>query len=69
MASRRNVYIERRDDGKYEVKHARERDPGLVRDTQREAIEAARREYPGVRPDVERVRDTTRGHRDKWRKA
>lgn len=69
MASRRQVFIERRDDGKYEVKHAREKDPGIVRGTQGEAIDAARRQYPGVRPDVERVRNTTRGHRDKWRKA
>jgi len=69
MASRRNVFIERRDDGKYEVKHAHDRNPGIVRDTQREAIDAARRRYPGSRPDVERVRNTTGGHRDKWRKA
>jgi uncharacterized protein DUF2188 len=69
MACRRQVYIERRDDGRYEVKHACARDPGIVTGTQGEAIDAARREYPGLRPDVERVRNTTRGHRDKWRKA
>jgi Uncharacterized protein conserved in bacteria (DUF2188) len=69
MASRRNAYIERRDDGRYEVKHARERNPGIVRDTQREAIDAARRRYPDSHPDVERVRHTSRGKPDQWRKA
>jgi hypothetical protein len=40
-----------------------------VRDTQREAIDAARRRYPDSHPDVERVRHTSRGKPDQWRKA
>jgi hypothetical protein len=37
--------------------------------TQREAIERARELNPSGRPLVERVRNTDRGGRDKWRKA
>lgn len=67
--ARKNVYIERRDDGRYEVKHPHERNPGVATRTQKQAIDAAKRLYPDVRPDVERVRNTTGGKRDKWRKA
>jgi hypothetical protein len=37
--------------------------------TQREAIQRAKELNPGKAPLVERVRDTARGGRDKWRKA
>lgn len=33
-----------------------------------EAIELARELNPGISPHVERVRNTSAGHRDKWRK-
>lgn len=69
MARRGNVYIERRYDHRYEVKHRHQSNPGIVRDTQREAIDAARRRYPDTRPDVERVKHTSRGKPDQWRKA
>ena len=66
---KRHVYIERRPDGKYEVKLARQSNPGIVKGTQKAAIDAAKQRYPESQPDVERVRNTNRGHRDKWRKA
>ncbi len=63
------VFIERRDDGKYTVTRQGAQRAGAVTDTQKAAIEESRRMHPGVRPDVERQRDTDRGGRDKWRKA
>jgi hypothetical protein len=70
MASKRNVYVERGKDGLYRAKHAHNDSPtGIATDTQRQAIEAVKRQYPGVRPDVERQRNTKAGGRDRWRKA
>jgi hypothetical protein len=67
---KRNLYIERRKDhGDYAVKHAKQATPLATAETQAGAIEIAKKINPGVRPDVERVRNTTRGSRDKWRKA
>lgn len=68
--SKKNLYIERRkDQGDYAVKHAKQATPLATAETQARAIEIAKRMNPGVRPDVERVRNTTKGSRDKWRKA
>ena len=67
MASK-NIYIERGDDGKYRAKHAHGASTGIVTGTQREAIDAVKRQFPGAHPDVERVRNTSGGRRDKWRK-
>jgi hypothetical protein len=70
MASKHNVYIERGDDGKYRAKHAHNDAPtGIVTDTQKQAIDAVKHRFPDAHPDVERVRNTKGGHRDKWRKA
>ena len=63
------VYIERRDDGKYTATRQGAQRAGAVTDTQKEAIDESRRMYPGVRPDVERQRDTDKGGHDKWRRA
>jgi uncharacterized protein YdaT len=64
-----NVYVERRDDGKYAVKREGAERASAITDTQKQAIERAKEIAPGTRPDVERVRDTDAGGRDKWRKA
>jgi hypothetical protein len=67
---KRNLYIERRkEQGDYAVKHAKEATPLATAETQARAIEIAKKLNPGVRPDVERVRNTVGGKRDKWRKA
>ena len=63
------IFIERRDDDKYTVTKQGADRASAVTETQKEAIQEARRMYPGVRPDVERQRETDRGGRDKWRKA
>lgn len=67
--AKKNIYIERGNDGKYRAKHSHGAGTGISTDTQREAIEAVKTRFPGVRPDVERVRNTKGGSRDKWRKA
>ena len=64
-----NIYIERRDDGKYAVKKEGAERASAITDTQKEAIERAKEISPDTRPDVERVRNTKTGDRDKWRKA
>ena len=64
-----NIYVERRPDGTYVVER-----PGAIRasavcQTQAEAIERAKEIAPNTRPDVERVRHTSRGVPDHWRKG
>ena len=61
-----NVYIERLEDGRYAVRE-RGKPPITTAKTQAEAIAAAHRIFPDVNLDIERVRDTDRGSRDKWR--
>lgn len=63
-----NVYIEQRDDGKYAVKRANAERASAVTDTQRAAIDEAKRMFPDVKPDIERVRHTKVGEPDQWRK-
>jgi uncharacterized protein YdaT len=63
------TYVVKRDDGTYGVKWGGADRVSAVTDTQAEAIRRAREIAPGVRPHVERVRDTDVGGRDKWRHA
>jgi len=64
-----NVYIERRPQGDYAVRQEHSQRASAVERTQAEAIERARELFPGVSPDVERVRHTSKGKPDHWRKA
>ena len=64
-----DVYIEQRPQGDYAVRKEHSKRASAVEPTQAQAIERAREMFPGVRPDVERVRRTTKGNPDKWRKA
>jgi len=63
------LFIERREEeGDYAIRR-----PGADRisghePTQAEAIDRARENDPDATLQVERVRDTDGGHRDKWRK-
>ncbi|MGD0462086.1 MAG: DUF2188 domain-containing protein [Tepidisphaeraceae bacterium] len=68
MAARR-IFVEQRPEGDYAVRRQGSDRASAVEPTQAQAIERARELAPGVRPDVERVRDTEAGGRDKWRKA
>jgi hypothetical protein len=62
-----NVYIEETPDGKYQVKVRGNPIPVAETPTQREAEEKVKQLYPGVHPDVERVRHTDKGKPDQWR--
>jgi len=61
-------FIERRDNGDYAVRRPDSERASAVTPTQQEAIERARQIDPNAVIHVERVRDTNRGGRDKWRK-
>jgi len=62
------LFIERREEGDYAIrKPAAERISGHET-TQAEAIGRAKEIDPNAAILVERVRNTDRGHRDKWRK-
>jgi hypothetical protein len=63
------LYVERRDQGDYAVRKANSQRASAVLPTQAEAIERAKELNPNGRPVVERVRNTTAGGRDKWRRA
>ncbi len=67
MADKR-IYVERRPEGDYAVRRPGSDRASAVEPTQKEAIERARELGPGVAPHVERVRHTSAGNRDKWRK-
>ena len=67
MAKER-LFVEQRPQGDYAVRKPDSERASSVRSTQAEAIERARELNPGVPPLVERVRDTSVGGRDKWRK-
>ena len=62
------IFIERRPQGDYAIRRRGSEKASRVLPTQREAVERARELSPNGTILVERVRDTTRGSRDKWRK-
>ena len=63
------LFVERRPQGDYAVRKGNSERASAVASTQAEAIARARELNPGKAPLVERVRDTSDGKRDKWRKA
>lgn len=67
MSIKNHYYIEQTEDGRYAVRSEGSDRASAVLDTQREAIERARELNPNDHPDVERVRNTSKGGRDKWR--
>jgi hypothetical protein len=62
------LFVERREQGDYAVRRGGAERASAVENTQAEAIERAREIQPGAAVLVERVRNTSRGRRDKWRK-
>jgi len=66
--SDKRLFVEQREEGDYAVRRPKSERASAVADTQKEAIEIAKTMNPGVAPLVERVRDTSKGTRDKWRK-
>jgi hypothetical protein len=62
-------FIERREnEGDYAIRRPDSDRASGTADTQREAIERAREMDPNATIEVERVRNTDRGGRDKWRR-
>jgi hypothetical protein len=62
-----NIYVEREEDGTYvATQNKRVIAKG---DTQAQAVARARRKEPDDPVLAERVRDTKRGSRDKWRRV
>jgi hypothetical protein len=67
--SRKQLFIERREQGDYAVRKPNSGRASVVTQTQGEAIDWAQaHNQDGGQILVERVRSTDRGHPDKWRK-
>jgi len=67
--ARRELFIERREqEGDYAIRRPGAPRASATELTQAEAIERARDMEPNAAILVERVRNTDRGGRDKWRK-
>jgi len=67
--SKGNIFVERRGSGQYAVLKPGAERASAILPTQAEAIERAKEISPNTRPDVERVRHTSVGKPDQWRKA
>jgi uncharacterized protein YdaT len=65
----KRLFVEQRPEGDYAVRKANSERASDVLPTQAEAIERAKELNPGASPVVERVRNTTAGKPDQWRKA
>ncbi|CAJ2810072.1 DUF2188 domain-containing protein [Burkholderia pseudomallei] len=66
--SKDKIFVERRPQGDYAVRRPNSQRASDVLPTQAEAIERARELNNGNDPLVERVRHTSQGKPDKWRK-
>jgi hypothetical protein len=64
----KSIFVERRDEGDYAVRQPGSKRASAVEPTQAEAIERAKEINPDAAIHVERVRRTSGGHPDKWRK-
>lgn len=65
----KHYYIEQNDHHKYAVRAMNSVRASSLHDTQAKAIAAVKRLNPNDHPNVERVRDTSRGRREQWRSA
>jgi hypothetical protein len=68
MPDKDRLFVERRPQGEYAVRKPDSERARDVLPTQAEAIERAKEMGHGKAPLVERVRHTTGGNPDKWRK-
>lgn len=64
-----NLFVERRPEGDYAVRKPNSERASAVAPTQAQAIERARQLNPDAAVHIERVRNTSGGSPDKWRKA
>ena len=67
MPTRKHYFVEQRADGRYAVRAKGSKRASTILATQREAIARVNALNATDHPDVERVRNTKVGHRDKWR--
>ena len=67
MSTDKHYFVEQTDDGRYAVRAKGAERASDILDTQRDAIDRVQELNPNDRPDVERVRNTQVGGRDKWR--
>lgn len=67
--AKKHYFVEQTDDHRYAVRAKGAQRASDVLDTQREAIDRVNELNPNDRPDVERVRNTIGGGRDKWRRS
>jgi uncharacterized protein YdaT len=65
----KKLFVEKRPEGDFAVRKGNSERASAVLPTQAEAIERAKELNPGASPVVERVRNTTAGKPDQWRKA
>ena len=68
MSDDDQLFVERRPKGDYAVRRGNSERASAVLPTQAEAIERAKELSPNKAPLVERVRYTSGGDPDKWRK-
>jgi hypothetical protein len=66
--SKNNLFVERRPQGDYAVRKPDSKRASAVEPTQAKAIERAQDLNPNAAVHVERVRNTSVGSPDKWRK-
>lgn len=64
----KKIFVEQRPQGDYAVRRPNSERASAVTQTQRQAIDRAAEIAPSARILVERVRDTSVGGRDQWRK-
>jgi hypothetical protein len=67
MPENKEIYVERRPQGDYAVRKPNSERASAVTPTQGEAIDRAKQIAPNSAIHVERVRNTDKGHPDKWR--
>jgi hypothetical protein len=69
MATGKHYFIEQRPNGQFAATPKGGTRAAGVFDNQHQAIAQVKQWNPNDRPDVERVRNTNAGDRDKWRPA
>jgi len=68
MVAKDQLFVEQRKQRDYAVRRPGAERASAVAETQAEAIKMARDMNPDREPLVERVRHTSKGHPDQWRK-
>jgi uncharacterized protein YdaT len=65
----KHYFVEETAAGRYAVRAKGAQRASSIVNTQREAVARVKELNPEDKPDVERVRNTTSGGRDKWRSS